>query len=184
MMAPSVALCAGVIVSSFSYLPAPDHFPCWRSHSITPRMVTAAVSRKSLLIVGFSLKAYFSRNTFIFHEAPYLALCPIHFILTAAFAYQAFDPPELNTPERFYSLRVEPGLKSRPIPWNSSIRDKPLFRSAEWTPNGWRMSESPLAYRVLLKYVTNTCRAAHWQDVITTYALRRSTGNAVDSTYP
>jgi hypothetical protein len=46
-----------------------------------------------------------------------------------ALADNTFKAPDLNTPERLYSLRVEPGLRYRPVTFKPSILGTPLFRN-------------------------------------------------------
>lgn len=101
--------------------------------------------------------------------------------MATAFADDAFAAADLRTPKHLYGLRIEEGLGEQAIPWKAQIRKTPLFRAPAFTERGWHLSHNPLAHRVLLKYQFNASMAAHWKEHHTTYALRRATGNAVDS---
>ena len=122
------------------------------------------------------------RNTFIFHETPQLALCPVTLFLANALLDSAFKVPTLCSAEPFYRLRVESGLNEQVIPWKDAILDEPVFRSLGWDPQrGWQMTWSVLSHRAVCRYIRMVSRSARWEHALTCYALRRGAANMVDS---
>lgn len=89
-----------------------------------------------------------------------------------ALADNAFEAPDLNTPERLYSLRVEPGLRCRPVTFKPSILDTPLFRND---------TGDALPYATLRNQILELGDAARFKEVLMLYAIRRGVANAINS---
>jgi len=88
-----------------------------------------------------------------------------------ALADNAFEALDLNTPERLYSLRVEPGLRCRPVTFKPSILGAPLFRND---------AGDTLSYSSLRKQAVDLGSVLCFREVLTTYGLRRGVTNAIN----
>ncbi|KAF8250945.1 hypothetical protein K440DRAFT_113864 [Wilcoxina mikolae CBS 423.85] len=121
-------------------------------------------------------------KTYVMHERDdNPVLCPILHFLSLAFADNAFRAPDL-TPENFFSVFVPPQRNSIEFQWKESILNTPVFRRTEHTVNGTGISPYRcLSDKVFRDQLRRLGLSAGFKDILTPYAIRRGTGNAVDS---
>jgi hypothetical protein len=100
-------------------------------------------------------------------------LCPISHITALGFDDDAFNADAVTSPEEVFKLGVKPGLQSQPIPWKPEKRNSPVFLA----PNS---PDKALPYAMYHRWLKRLGVETGFAQVLTTYCLRRGTGNAVN----
>ncbi len=101
-----------------------------------------------------------------------------------AFDDDAYAALSLTSPEQLFLLRVRRGVGCQPIPWKKEVQNKPVFRAAVRTEDGIRTSkDQALSYSVYHSWVKRLGEDLGFTQVLTTYCLRRATGNAINGMY-
>ena len=104
-------------------------------------------------------------------------LCLLSHILTLAFVDNAFDAPSIQSPSDFFRVRVKPGLRCQAIPWRPKLLQRPVFVAPDKATNS---PERALSYGQYHRWLTRLGAETGFVQVLTTYCLRRATGNAVN----
>ena len=104
-------------------------------------------------------------------------LCLIFHVLTLAFADDAFDAPRIRSPSDLFRLGVKPGLRSQTVPWKPHLLHRPLFVAPEKATNS---PDKALSYAQYHRWLTRLGAETGFVQILTTYCLRRATGNAVN----
>ena len=99
--------------------------------------------------------------------------CPISHIIALGFDDDAFDADGVTSPEDIFKLRAKPGLRCQPIPWSRKKLDRPVFLA----PNS---PDKALTYAMYHQWLKRLGVETGFAQVLTTYCLRRGTGNAVN----
>ena len=85
------------------------------------------------------------------------------------------------TPERILKLGVRPGLKSQSIPLKSELGHVPLFRTPVRAAAGVETSpDAALPYSKYHEWVKRLGTETGFAQILTTYCLRRASGNAIN----
>ena len=109
-------------------------------------------------------------KTYIFHEDDNLALCPVLQFLALAFADDAFEAPNLKSPEHIFQLKVEHPRESLQLRWKDSMLETPIFRRAVRTPSGIRTSiNKALTYDSFYTYLKRLGRSTGFPQILTSY---------------
>jgi hypothetical protein len=113
-----------------------------------------------------------------------LAFCPILQFLALAIDDDAFEIPELKSPEHIFQIKVNRLRKSLHLRWKESILDTPVFRRSVRAADGIRTSDNmAMPYDTLNTYMKRLGRSAGFREDLKPYCIRRGTANAVDSMY-
>ena len=113
-----------------------------------------------------------------------LAFCPILQFLALAIDDNAFEAPELKSPEHIYRIKVSRPRNSLHLRWKESILDTPVFRRSVHSADGIRTSSNmALPYDTLNAYMKRSGRSAGFYEDFKPYCIRRGTANAVDGMY-
>jgi len=106
--------------------------------------------------------------------------CAISHIISLACDDDAFLAPD-TTPGKVLTLGVRKGLNCQAIPWKEGMLDVPVFRGPEQTTQGFRTSpDEALIYGKYHDWVKRLGEETGFVQVMTTYCLRRATGNAIN----
>jgi hypothetical protein len=108
---------------------------------------------------------------FLFCENACLAMCPLMSFLTMAFLDNAFEAPQLRTPQDLFGLRVPSTLRCLELRFRSDILSTPLFRNGQ--------GDRPLCYTTNREWIMRIGRLTGFRGVLTSYCLRRGTANAI-----
>ena len=104
-------------------------------------------------------------------------LCPMFHILVLAFFDNAFDAPSIQSPSDVFKLRVKRDLRCQAIPWKPELLRRPVFVAPNKATN---LPEKALPYAQYHRWLTRLGAETGFVQVLTTYCLRRATGNAVN----
>ncbi|KAH6670144.1 hypothetical protein B0J14DRAFT_112396 [Halenospora varia] len=116
---------------------------------------------------------------YTFPEGADLPLCPLIYLLSFAFADQAFEA-DLCTPEQIYQLRIPPWKPKIAIKWKKEWRDRPICRDVEPTSNGVRISDTkPLDMQKHRANTKGLGRGAGFRKIPEDYDLRRASGKLI-----
>ena len=89
------------------------------------------------------------------------------------------------TPERILKLGVRPGLKSQAIPLKGELSHVPIFRAPVRAAGGIETSdEAGLPYSKYHEWVKRLGKETGFAQILTTYCLRRASGNAINGKRP
>jgi len=133
-------------------------------------------------IVGCELTI--DSTTYVLHEQDdNLALCPVLHFLALAFSDNAFKAPDLDCPEAIYQMKVPEPRQAIELEWDGEILNKCIFRRAEKGVSGMKISDRVLPYYSISKHFRKAGQDAGFRENLTPYAIRRATGNAVNSIY-
>ncbi|MCJ1250100.1 hypothetical protein MMC30_007326 [Trapelia coarctata] len=106
--------------------------------------------------------------------------CIISHIVSLACDDDAYVAPDI-TPGKVLRLGVREGLNCQPIPWKPNTMDTPVFRTPVQTAKGTQTSpEEALTYSKYHEWVKRLGEETGFVQVLTTYCLRRATGNAIN----
>jgi len=93
---------------------------------------------------------------------------------------KAFRFPD-TTPRIVLTLGVRPGLNCQPIQWRDEMLDVPIFHLVGSLDQGTgRKPKGPLPYGLYHGWVKRLGEETGFVQVLTTYCLRRATGNAIN----
>ncbi|KAI9773157.1 MAG: hypothetical protein M1840_008278 [Geoglossum simile] len=122
-------------------------------------------------------------KTYVCHERDdTLAFCPILPFLALAIDDDAFEIPELKSPEHIFQIKVNRPRKSLHLRWKESILDTPVFRRSVRAADGIRTSHNmAMPYDTLNTYMKRLGRSAGFREDLKPYCIRRGTANSVDS---
>jgi Protein of unknown function (DUF3435) len=85
------------------------------------------------------------------------------------------------TPRTALTLGARPGLNCQAILWKEDIVDVPVFHAPVRTGDGMRTSpDETLSYGRYHEWVKRLGEETGFVQVLTTYCLRRATGNAIN----
>ncbi|KAG8531641.1 uncharacterized protein KY384_003272 [Bacidia gigantensis] len=106
--------------------------------------------------------------------------CVISHIVALACDDEAFRFPK-TTPRVVFTLGVRPGLNCQPIQWHDDMKDQPVFcaSSCPGRGKGKELHES-LPYSRYQEWVKRLGEETGFVQVLTTYCLRRASGNAIN----
>jgi hypothetical protein len=93
--------------------------------------------------------------------------------LTAAFADDAFEAPDLRTPSDLFRLRVMPPQKSYEIRFKRSVLTTPLFRGKD----GGHMK-----FATVNDQLKRVGKLTGFKGNLTSYSLRRGVANGIHGT--
>lgn len=92
----------------------------------------------------------------------------------------AYALPDMM-PGTVLTLGVREGLNCQPIPWKEDIMDVPVFHAPGQTGKGMPTSlDEALPYSKYHEWVKRLGEETGFVQVLTTYCLRRATGNAIN----
>ena len=124
------------------------------------------------------------RKTYTFFLDTNPVLCPISHIITLGFNNNAFDPNGVNSPAEIFKLHVKPGLLCQAIPWAGKKLKSPVFLAPNnIQPKAKASPNKPLTYAMYHRWLKRLGTETGFMQTLTTYCLRRATGNAVNSKY-
>ena len=106
----------------------------------------------------------------------------LHF-LALAFSDNAFKAPGLNCPEALYQMKVSEPRQALELEWNDSVMNKCVFRRAKMTEGGLQTSDEAWPYHTISRLLVKASKDAGFPQNMIPYAIRRATGNAVNSTH-
>ncbi|KAI9889352.1 MAG: hypothetical protein M1814_005520 [Vezdaea aestivalis] len=116
--------------------------------------------------------------TFCLDENP--MFCIISHIISLAQADGAFAVRDLAA-DAIFKLKVRPGLRCQKISWSQDWLRKRVLRASVQTKAGVRTSEAEgLTYNKYNDWVKRLGVATGFVQVMTTYCLRRATGNRIN----
>ena len=121
------------------------------------------------------------RTTFLFREEALPILCPISHILALAIRDDAFKLDGLTSAEPFFTTNLQPPMKAMKVHWKLSMLKAPIFRQVVRSADGLQTSEhKALRYSTFAYYFDRLGWGAGFPEKLTSYCMRRGTGNAVD----
>lgn len=110
------------------------------------------------------------------------AFCIVSHFIALAFHDGAFAARGLNSPDLLFGLSLT-NNKCTPIPWKEDKLSTPVFRPIEGFGDEAHVSASKsLPYNTYHAWVTRLGEDLGFPEVLTTYCLRRATGNAINGT--
>ncbi|KAI9763324.1 MAG: hypothetical protein M1840_000589 [Geoglossum simile] len=185
LVAAYTATRPGAIVER-PYVKGSNKVLCYKDIELTI-LRNPELGKRDVLVMGVTLlhtkggQGQKKPKTYLFHEDTNLVFCPITLFLALAFADKAFAAPGLTSPEQLFALKVLPGLHEQRLPWKESILNVPVFRRSIRSEDGIRVSPNQaLPYFDFHYSLKQLGRATGFLQTITTYCIRRATGNAID----
>ena len=92
----------------------------------------------------------------------------------------AFRAREIQSAEDIFRIEVPDNRNGLELKWKPEILDIPIFRRAEPTPEGIKISANQaLTYDAFNQYLQRLGRNVGFQSTLTPYCIRRGTANAV-----
>ena len=106
--------------------------------------------------------------------------CVISHIVALACDDEAFRFPN-TTPRIVFNLGVREGLNCQPIQWHDHMKDKPVFCASNVGKSRKdQRGRETLPYGRYQEWVKRLGEETGFVQVLTTYCLRRATGNAIN----
>lgn len=105
--------------------------------------------------------------------------CIVSHLISLACDDGSFSVP--MSPRTILTLGVREGLNRQSIPWKDDFKDVPIFRAP--VPTSTRHEEPlvrELDYQQYHRWVKRLGEETGFAQVMTTYCLRRATGNAIN----
>jgi hypothetical protein len=124
-----------------------------------------------------------SRVTYVLYERRDSPIfCPVLNMLALAFADNAFKEEGITRPEDIYNIQIPIFRETLSIQWKSEILETPVFQDATRKPEaGDVVSDSDAwSFAGFNYYLKRLGEIAGFPETLTSYALRRGAGNAVD----
>lgn len=124
-------------------------------------------------------------KTFLSHEDDNLLFDAIPNMIALGLADNAFDAPSLKSVEQIFQSQSP----TAPTQSTSEVEDcmlkTPIFRQPLHTANGVQTSpDKALRYNTFNYYLQRLGRSTGFMEILTSYCIRRGTGNAVDGAFP
>jgi Protein of unknown function (DUF3435) len=92
----------------------------------------------------------------------------------------AFRAREIQSAEDIFRIEVPDNRNGLELKWKPEILDIPIFRRAESTPEGIKISANQaLTYDAFNQYLQRLGRNVGFKSTLTPYCIRRGTANAV-----
>jgi hypothetical protein len=121
-----------------------------------------------------------NRKKFTFYEGEDLSCCAVSFILGLALADNAFKN-KFKSLRGIYNLIVPPDADRIRLEWEDEWAERPIFRDAEITANGVRISKTePFQYSKYRHYFVQIGRAKGYEKTLELYGLRRGSGKELN----
>ncbi|KAL9606938.1 MAG: hypothetical protein Q9167_008095 [Letrouitia subvulpina] len=138
-----------------------------------------AVSQELLLLLEI-LTSLLRRKTYTFLVDDDPIFYVIAHIVALACNDEAFRLPGI-TPRTIFTTGVRAGLNCQPIQWHDDMKDKPVFCVANGPrPRMGQEGYEALPYGRYQEWVKRLGEETGFVQVLTTYCLRRATGNAIN----
>lgn len=110
------------------------------------------------------------------------AFCIVSHFIALAFHDGAFAARGLTSPDLLFDLSLT-NNKCTPIPWKEEKLSTPIFRPIEESGDEAHVSaRQSLPYQTYHAWVKRLGEDLGFPEVLTTYCLRRATGNAINGT--
>jgi hypothetical protein len=122
-----------------------------------------------------------SRVTYVLYERRDSPIfCPVLNMLALAFADNAFKEEGITRPEDIYNIQIPIFRETLSIQWKPEILETPVFQDATRKPEDVVSDSDAWSFTGFNHYLKRLGEIAGFPETLTSYALQRGAGNAVD----